>query len=64
MTLTSDYQKQLHERLKDREYAADYLSACAREGQDALLVGLRDVAKAQSGVGRLAKDITLNRDSH
>lgn len=63
MTLTSDYQEQLHERLQDREYAAEYLSACASEGQEALLVGLKDVAKAQGGVGQLAKETALNRES-
>lgn len=63
MTLTSDYQAKLNERLQDPEYAAGYLSSCAAEGQDALLVGLKDVANAQGGVGQLAKNTALNRES-
>lgn len=61
--LTSDYQQELRERLSDPEYAAGYLSACAEEGQDAFLLGLRDVADAMGGMGRLADDAKLNRES-
>ena len=63
MTLTSDYEKNLHERLTDREYAAGYLSACAAEGQEALLVGLKDVAKALGDVRQLAEETGLNREN-
>ena len=63
MALTDDYQKRLLQRLTDAEYAAGYLSACAEEGQDAFLLGLRDVAEAMGGVARLAGDADLNRES-
>lgn len=63
MALTDDYQSGLHKRLADAEYAAGYLSACAEEGQDAFLLGLRDVAEAMGGVARLADDADLNRES-
>ncbi|MCG8449081.1 MAG: putative addiction module antidote protein [Pirellulales bacterium] len=63
MTLTTEHKEHLHQRLQDREYAEGYLSACAAEGQEALLVGLRHVAEAQGGVGQLAKETELNRES-
>lgn len=63
MALTDNYKRGLLERLADPEYSAGYLSACAEEGQDAFLLGLRDVAEAMGGVGQLADDAELNRES-
>jgi len=63
MTLTSDYAQHLHERLKDRDYAAGYLSDCAAEGQEALLVGLKHVAKAFGDVRQVAEETGLNREN-
>ncbi len=63
MALTSEYKNVLLERLGDPEYAAGYLSACAEEGQDVLLLGLRNVAEALGGVGQIAEDTELNRES-
>lgn len=63
MALTNDYRNGLIQRLGDAKYAAGYLSACAEEGQDAFLLGLRDVAEAMGGVGQLAGDAELNRES-
>jgi len=62
MTLTTDYQDDLFERLSDPDYAAGYLSACAAEGQDEFLLGLRNVAEALGGVTQLAADTELNRE--
>ena len=62
MALTTDYQDDLLERLSDPDYAAGYLSACAVEGQDEFLLGLRNVAEAFGGVTQLAADTELNRE--
>ena len=59
---TEDYKKYLFQRLKDREYAAGYLSECLSEGEEVFLVGLRDVVEAYGGVGALAKLTELNRE--
>ncbi len=61
MALTSDYKAELLERLSDPDYAAGYLSACAAEGKDEFLLGLRNVADALGGVGQLAAETDLNR---
>lgn len=58
-----DYQEHLLERLSDPEYAAGYLSACAEEGQDVFLLGLRNVAEALGGMGALAENANLNRET-
>ncbi len=63
MTLTTDHKEHLHERLKDREYAAGYLSACAVEGKEALLVGLKDVTEALGDVRQVAEETGLNREN-
>ena len=63
MTLTSDHKEHLYQRLLEGDYAAGYLSACAAEGREALLIGLRHVAEALGGIGQLAKDTELNRET-
>ncbi len=62
MALTTDFQDDLLERLSDPVYAAEYLSACAAEGQDEFLLGIRNVADALGGVTELAADTELNRE--
>jgi probable addiction module antidote protein len=62
MAITADYQQDLLKRLCDPGYAAEYLSACAAEGQDEFLLGLRNVAEALGGIARLATDTELNRE--
>ena len=57
------YKDVLLERLSDPDYAAGYLSACAEEGEDVFLLGLRNVADALGGIGQLAADAELNRES-
>jgi len=56
MALTTNYKDDLLERLRDPKYAAGYLSACAAEGQDEFLLGLRNVTETLGGVARLAAD--------
>jgi len=62
MAITADYRDDLLERLSDPDYAAGYLSACAADGQDEFLLGLRNVAEALGGVTQLAADTELNRE--
>jgi probable addiction module antidote protein len=63
MALTHDYKNGLLKRLTDPEFAAGYLSECAREGQGVFLLALRDVAEAAGGIGRLAEAAELARES-
>ena len=51
----------LKPRLQTPAQAAKYLAACYEEGQDVFLLGLRDVIKAQGGIGRAARSTKLNR---
>ena len=63
MPKTGDYKTDLLERLSDPEYAAGYLSACALEGQEEFLLGLRNVAQAQGGLKQVSEAANLNRES-
>ncbi len=60
------YEDDLLERLKDHEYAAEYLNAVLEdEGEDQqerFLLALRDVAKAY-GMTSLAEDTELTREA-
>ena len=60
---TTDYAKQLLKDLKNRTYAAGYLTAALEEGEDVFLLALRDVAKAQGGISALARATKLNREN-
>ncbi len=52
------------EILKDRDFAAEYLSAAIEEEEpDLLLLALRNVANAQGGIKKLALKTKLNRES-
>jgi probable addiction module antidote protein len=59
---TSSYEDFLLEDLADPQEAAGYLSACLDEGPEVFLLGLRDVAKAQGGMTKLARDAQLARE--
>lgn len=59
---TKSYRQSLDERLRDPEYAAEYLSAAAEEGKRELLLALRDVARAK-GVAKVAKRAKRGRES-
>jgi probable addiction module antidote protein len=60
------YEDGLIERLKDSEYAAEYLNAHLADSEDgaeeAFLVALRDVAIAH-GVAGISKETDLGRES-
>ena len=53
----------LKEHLDNPEQAAKYLTACAEEGPEVFLQGLRDVVEAQGGMSRAARLAGLNRES-
>ena len=44
-------------------YAEKYLAAAAADSTEALLVALRDVADAQTGMGKLAAEAGVNREN-
>jgi probable addiction module antidote protein len=60
--ISADYQKDLLARLKDPEYAAEYLNAAIVEDREVFLLALRNVAEAQ-GMAALAKKAHVNRES-
>jgi probable addiction module antidote protein len=58
------YKDSLLVRLKDPQEAAAYLDAALEDGdQEVFLLALRDVAEARGGVGELAQQTGLNRES-
>jgi len=59
---TSNYEDFLLGDIADPKEAAGYLSACLEEGSDVFLLGLRDVAKAQGGMTKLARETQLARE--
>jgi probable addiction module antidote protein len=53
-----------HERLRDRKFAAVYLSECLEdEDPKMFLVGLRDVIAAHGGMAHVAESAGVNRES-
>lgn len=63
---TVSYEEELLESLKDSEEAQAYLEAAFESYEqdrdtEALLLAMRDVAKAQGGVGELAKKTKISR---
>ncbi len=59
-----DYRKDLLERLRQPEYAADYLAqVLAERHSGAFLVALRDVVEAGGGMTVLAERTQLKRPS-
>jgi probable addiction module antidote protein len=53
----------LIDRLKDRQYCAKYLSAAFRDSAGTFLVALRNVARAQKGIGKIAAEAGVNREN-
>jgi probable addiction module antidote protein len=53
----------LDELRSDPDYAADYLSAAKADSNEAFLVALRDVAEAQKGMKKVAKEAGVNREN-
>ena len=57
------YETDLHQELRDTEFASGYLSQCFELGMDEFLLGLKDVVEANGGVAQLAEATALNRES-
>lgn len=58
------YEPWLIEQLKDPAEAAAYLEAVIEEGdQAALMLALRQVAQAQGGIARIAREAKLTREA-
>jgi len=61
---TVSYEKFLIESIKDPKEALGYLNASFEdEDPRVFLLALRDVIKAQGGMGKIAKKTRLNRES-
>ncbi len=60
---SKDYKKDLLKRLKDPEYAAEYINTAIEEGDKAvILLALKDVCEAR-GMSNIAKKTKLNREN-
>ncbi len=63
MTRQRRYEETLDEDLKDPAEAVGYLNACLEDGDpEVFLLALRDVARAQGGIAKLAEMTELNRE--
>lgn len=65
--ITGDYDAWLYKHLKNRKAACAHLQVALDEYQNdqdkaALMLALKDVAKAQGGIGWLAEETHLNRE--
>src|SRR5579859_627749 len=59
-----NYKDGLNQRLRDPEYAAEYLAqVLAEKDNAAFLIALKDVVEASGGVGGLAGRVGLKRPS-
>jgi probable addiction module antidote protein len=59
-----NYREDLLERLKDADYAAEYLAqVLAEKDRAAFLVALKDVVEATGGMSVMAKRVGLTRPS-
>ena len=59
-----NYREDLLERLKDADYAAEYLAqVLAEKDRAAFLVALKDVVEATGGMSLMAKRVGLKRPS-
>jgi probable addiction module antidote protein len=66
--ITASYQNWVIDTLKDKEEATVYLQVALDEYQKdgntkALLLALRNITKAQGGIGKLSLQTQLNRES-
>jgi len=62
-TPAEDERANLIRRLRNRDYAAKYLSAAFGDSPDTFLMALRNVADAQKGLARLADEAGVNREN-
>jgi probable addiction module antidote protein len=59
-----NYRDDLQRRLRDPEYAAEYLAeVLASQDSAAFLIALKDVVEANGGMGDLAGEVGLKRPS-
>jgi probable addiction module antidote protein len=64
MAKVRNYKEHLLERLQDPDEAAAYLNAALQDDDPhVFLLALRDIAEAQGGMGWLADQADLNRES-
>lgn len=64
MKASMRYEDFIVEQLKDREFAAEYLSGALEENEpELLLLALRDVVSAWGGMKRLSAKTGLSRES-
>src|SRR5258708_1197147 len=57
------YEVGLHERLKNRTHAVNYINAAAADSIEGFLMALRDVAEATKGMSGLANASSRNREN-
>ena len=63
MTKQRRYEEALDEDLKNPVEAVGYLNACLEDGDpEVFLLALRDIARAQGGIAKLAEMTELNRE--
>ena len=60
---TESYTQFLHERLKDPEYAAEYLTASLEESPEFFFLALTDVAEAHNDTIPLSNESNLSKES-
>lgn len=59
---SKEYKKELLKRLKDPEYAAEYLNAAIEDGaREVFLLALRDVCESR-GMSKTSQKTKLNRE--
>ena len=58
-----DFNETFEHELCDPEYAASYLEHAIGDSTESFLLALRDVAKANGGMSRLAEAAELGRES-
>lgn len=64
MSKAVPFKEYLLERLKDKEFSAEYLNeALNDEDPSVFLLALKDVIEAQGGIGNFAKKSDLNREN-
>jgi probable addiction module antidote protein len=64
MPKSRSYEAELQRALQDPREAAEYLSAALEEGErEVFLLALRNVVEARGGIGSLAENSRLNRES-
>ena len=56
------YTDLLHERLKDRDYAAGYLTECYEDSLETFLLGLKHTVEANGGFSSVSDATTLSRE--